>query len=393
MCETNLPAAPETDRNDTEGVLQPDSPKRDWSGLARSQSELIQPAADLVNNAVKIGAGLSTVPTAIGAVLLIAYLHQAGAELPPFDTSMAIFFLVLSAIFFVAISLVLMLLLGPFVHKRTHSKLLRELFPSLYVSRPLTSARGKFFISYAIFFAPLLGSVVCCFLLAALSEKSPALSERINSGIVFVVLAVLEGIFICLRRPRALTDAIHHDGMTAMSEFLLANATSLYWVLFLLLVPLATLERVWQNPHQILAWVICLALGLVILSLHLLLYAGNLGPKDAVAAGVVLLIVVSVYPGIAFCGGAMLRYLGAGGNLPILLTLKTSAPGARPIQGCLVIALNGQVAIHQGDPKDCQLVPRFAFEHPPESKEVDTYERSDVLSLSFLPKLKADHSK
>ena len=168
-----------------------EKPKRDWNAALKMQSERIQPVSDLFGSIVKVGGPLSCIPTAVGAALLISYLHATGAPLPPPDAYLALFLLLIASVCIIFLGVTGVLLLGPFIYKKVDATTSQVLFPNLYGTASTTSALAGFTKSYVLFFAPFLTFMIVSSISATLSIKSPEPNAYLNPDyLIFLAFAV-----------------------------------------------------------------------------------------------------------------------------------------------------------------------------------------------------------
>jgi hypothetical protein len=363
-------------------------PQRDWIATANAEAERLQPLADLLTNAAKFGIMLSTAPILLGAILLISFVHAAGAPLPAFDTSTGVFLIVIAATLMTGVMTIGTFLVWPFISKARNPQLVRTVFPGLNQAPSESRLNFEFLRAYLIFFLPFLFTI---FVLGF--EIFVTNSRPVHYPLLLVLLPFLFGaaveLVIRARIGRSSACSIKmRDSVAVVCASFEPSFFALVWTLVLTLIPLEVLSRLWRNANLIQASLASLAIIVLLIMVHMCIYAKDVKQTSALALpALILLFCVVIQPGSSFLGGLTLRYLGVGGALPVSLIIKGSGDTTRQVKGCLVVLLSGQASIVQTEnpEKNCHLTRSGALDSSPvQNRRVDTYQRSDLLTLSLL---------
>jgi hypothetical protein len=147
-------------------------------------------------------------------------------------------------------------------------------------------------------------------------------------------------------------------------------------------------------PHMN-AWGVAFMCVGVPLAVHGLIFTYVTDWKKALRVYVLILVVLSRWPGLGFLGGLTLRYMGVGGGIPVSIRVKNygrtgTVSGVDEMTGCLVLMTGGDVLIRPTDRiLDCTLHSQFMIEQSRSSiqtySRVERYARADVLRVSKFP--------
>lgn len=358
--------------------------KSDWISVANAHATRIKPVTELLSEAVKIGISLACVPIVVGTALLVSYVHWIGAPLPGFDASTGVFLMLIAAILTVAVVIFGTFVVWPFLSKARHPALVKEVLPGLYEPPGGWKVSANFLACYLTFFLPYL-TIMAATVLAIFVTNHPLVWPM---WLAFVLGMAFEFEVVRRRINKENRSRKFRDSFALVFASLEANGYASLWTWSLALIPLTSIARHWKGVDGWLAYLVCIAILAIMVTLHMFLYRYNVKPSVLLAVCLSIgIFSQEFWPGMPASGGAVLRYLGVGGALPVLLTLKGANGTAKPINGCLILALSGEVSILKvGDPeKECRGPHADRIRTTGlATRRIDTYQKSDILKLSIM---------
>ncbi len=260
-----------------------------------------------------------------------------------------------------------------------------DAFPGLRNGQPKSK---RFAIDYSLFFPPfLLAAVTFVYVVwRLLTRNNPSAFEVLVPVLGFCSTAIS---IVLRQRSRS---GKKPSTMSLMMSCLRDNCLSFLWFVTLFEAALLLFAREFTNLPTIgqnVAFFLCLSL---LLGLHYLLIAADRRTVVVLFCGLSLFLTL-LWPGPEYWGGATLKSLGIGGEIPVTLLVKTLEIGkteeiSLQVPGCLILLTGNQVLIRPtADIATCSLRSKvrtpFAIpEVSPPFKGLESYNRADVLRIS-----------
>jgi hypothetical protein len=357
------------------GTIVKVQPRADDLGAA------IRRAADWAGDLAKIAAVVSSI---LATVLLLAYLHSMGAPIPSLDSSIAVTLSFMGVSFTWFLIVFWLTLFLPLFYKAIMANQVRRIFPDLFCGNILS---GAYFSAYLRFFRPflLMAIVLYGFIIALIFR--PGTDHR------WVILSLVAGcIELILLACEVRGKFAAKWSMAFIVESGIQTIFSYLWLLVCSLI-LAVIGRQLSVPAIVAVILVCIV-AIVLVGFHFLICAlRSLTQIAGISCAAISLLLI--FPGPPFLGGSVLRYLGIGGSLPVILTVGTRSGvvqhSEESIKACLILALGSDVLFVRAHRReDCKLDAQFLpFANAQHTlapyDQVERYARSQVLRISNFP--------
>jgi hypothetical protein len=359
----------------------------------RSGSERFLKSVSLISENfgqfAKLAGFLTSIMCALGAVLMIMYLHRSGAPFPLESLTVQSLVLVAAVCFALAIPAVWFLLFPGYLQVANRTRV-EKAFPELYATGVSRSFK-QYCRAYATYYLPLMLMALglCCACLFMTASFKVWLLPLLGAPLVGFAL-----LFFLIKRNHS--KKLASD--LATSSFL-AHLYSLAWLLLFTMALLDLLEKAWapEGTRANAAVGIASVLGAVLGAVLLHFFFSSLANAPQLICVGILIVVCAIlfWPGGAVLGGATLRYLRVGGDIPVSLLVKTYEPGsaqttAKVVSGCLVLSFGNEVLLRSIDfPSECKSLravnpfrPQETQRDPKPYEGIRRFARSDVLTFS-----------
>ena len=372
------------------------------AGLRNMRSALMENKDDVRAWASLLldGAKVGTIGGAsLGLLMLLAYLHSVGAPLPLVDASASFTLLVIVAVYAFIMSVLVFALLLPaalcFVSQKfrliTRS---RKLEHGLPIPRALRNSGSQ----YALFQSTAI-SVIASFSVGIAANLSyPEFLFLILASFPIGIALTIWGFYKrTLVARRSLRANLRSKLALLVGAYSVAHGViCVFWCVFLittLAAVLPTSEASFLSGQSNASRLgIGLLFAIVAISLFCVLTSVRIRP-ERIPFGLAFVVIALALLNPAYSGRQVLRFLGIGGGIPVVLLTKTMDPDgtsvfARKLDGCLIVNVGSRIVFQPlSNPnwKGCNAQETGNSAPQPMLASTVVLSQSDILSISGVP--------